>query len=135
MMETHSNKPDERRFTERFKLPDGLIYYRQLRKINIFNSFQGPFVLDDIASNSASFECSNILKIKKHLELKITSPGAEKEIFVKGQITRTDSHTKSGEIKYIVQFNPFGKGLIYNTSTSKETMRAFIKSVQSLNNV
>jgi len=130
MSEIKAERKSERRFTERFRIPDGLIYYRQLRKLNWFNNFQGPCVLNDIASNSASFECLHELGIKKQVELKINSTGSQKEISVKGQITRRDSKTKSGKFVYVVQFNPFGKGYQYNSSMSKEKMRAFIKTVQ-----
>ena len=129
------NQKTERRFTERFRIHDGLIYYRQLRKINWFNHFQGPCVLNDIASNSASFECYYELSMKKQVELKITSSGTQNEIFVKGHITRKDTKTRSNEYIYVVQFSPFGKGFQYNSHMSKEQMREFIKSVQTKNDV
>ena len=130
MSETKLSKNSERRFTERFRLPDGLIFYRQLRKFNWLNNFQGPFVLSDIASNSASFECPRDLGIKNQVELKISSPRFQKEISIKGKILRRTTSKKSGEFLYIIQFNPFGKGYQYNSTMSKEKMRSFIKSVQ-----
>ena len=135
MSETIIERKNERRFTERFRIPDGLIYYRQLRKLNLFNNFQGPCVLNDIASNSASFECPHDLGVIKQIELKISSTRSQKEITVKGLITKRDTKTKSGKIVYVIQFNPFGKGHQYNSSVSKEKMRAFIKTVQAKNNV
>jgi len=133
MSEIKAERKNERRFTERFRIPDGLLYFRQLRKINWLNNFQGPCVLNDIASNSASFECPYDLGIKKQVELKISSTRSQSEISVKGQITRRDTKTKSGEFVYVVQFSPFGKGYQYNSSMSKEEMRAFIKTVQTKN--
>ena len=118
----------ERRFTERFNLPDGLIYYRIIRKLNWLGNFQGPYELNDIASNSASFECPNKVGLKKLVELKISSPNFNKEITVKGHIIRKSSSKKSGECLYVVQFSPFGKGYQYNTHMSREDMREFIKS-------
>jgi len=135
MSEIMVERKSERRFTERFRLPDGLIYYRQLRKLNLFNNFQGPCVLNDIASNSASFECPHDLGVIKQIELKISSRGSQKEITVKGKITKRDTKTKNGTIFYVIQFNPFGKGYQYNSSVSKEKMRAFIKTVQANNNI
>jgi hypothetical protein len=129
------DQKSERRFTERFKLPDGLIYYRQLRKLNWFNNFQGPYVLNDIASNSASFECPHDLGINKQVELKINSRGSQKEISVKGKITRRNIKTKSGKFIYVVLFNPFGQGHMYNSHMSKAQMREFIKSVQTKNEI
>jgi hypothetical protein len=130
MSETKVERKNERRFTERYRIPDGLIYYRQLKKLNWLNKFQGPCVLNDIASNSASFECPYELGIKNQVELKIRARRSEKEISVKGKIARKDTKTKSGEFIYVVQFSPFGKGFQYNSYMSKEKMRAFIKSVQ-----
>ncbi len=130
MLETKVERKSERRFTERYRIPDGLIYYRQLRKLNWLNKFQGPCVLNDIASNSASFECPHELGIQKQVELKIRSQRSKKELSVKGKIARKDTKTKSGEFIYVIQFSPFGKGYQYNSYMSKEKMRAFIKSVQ-----
>jgi len=129
------NQKSERRFTERFRIPDGLIFYRQLRKLNWFNSFHGPCVLKDIASNSASFECPYDLGINKQVELKINSSGSQKEISVKGKITRRNIITKSGGFVYVVQFSPFGQGHMYNSHMSREQMREFIKSVQTKNDL
>jgi hypothetical protein len=127
-------RKSERRFTERFRIHDGLIYHRPLRKINWFNNFHGPCVLNDIASNSASFECLHDLGNKKQVELKISSTGSQKVISVKGQITRRAARIKSGDFVYVVQFNPFGQGYQYNSHMSKEQMREFIKSVRTKNN-
>jgi hypothetical protein len=135
MSEPKAERKSERRFTERYRIPDALIYYRQLRKLNWFNNFQGPCVLNDIASNSASFECPHDLGIKKQVELKISSRRSKKEISVKGQIARRDTKTKSGDFIYVVQFSPFGKGYQYNSYMSKENMRAFIKTVQNVKDV
>jgi len=135
MSEIKAERKRERRFTERFRIPDGLIYYRQLRKLNWFNTFQGPCILNDIASNSASFECPGELAGKKLVELKISSQRSQKEIIVKGQITRRDMKSKSGEFVYVVQFSPFGKGYQYNSDMNKEKVRAFIKSVQTNNDI
>jgi hypothetical protein len=135
MSKTMVERKSERRFTERFRIHDGLIYYRQLRKLNWFNNFHGPYVLNDIASNSASFECSHDFRSKKQVELKIRSPATQKEISVKGKITRRDTKTESGDFLYVVQFSPFGKGYQYNSSMSKEEMRAFIKTVQTKSDV
>jgi len=135
MSDTKVDRKSERRFTERYKIPEGLIYYRQLRKLNWFNNFQGPCVLNDIASNSASFESPHDLGIKKQVELKIRSRNSQKEISVKGRITRKHTKTKSGEFIYVVQFSPFGKGYQYNSYMSKEKMRAFIKTVQNVKDV
>jgi len=130
MLETKVTSNKERRFTERFRLPDGLIYYRKLRKLNWLNNFQGPCVLNDIASNSASFECPRDLGFKKQVELRISSTRFQKEISVKGKIVRRSTSKKSGEFVYVVQFSPFGKGYQYNTLMSREKMRELIKSVQ-----
>jgi hypothetical protein len=129
------DQKSERRFTKRFKIPDGLIYYRQLRKLNWFNNFHGPCVLNDIASNSASFACPYDLKFKKQVELKITSSGSQKEISVKGHIARKTTKTESGEFIYVVQFSPFGQGHMYNSHMSREQMREFIKTVQINNDI
>lgn len=130
-----AERNSERRFTERFRIPDGFLYFRQLRKLNWFNNFQGPCVLNDIASNSASFECRRDLGIKNQVELKISATGSQNEIFVKGQITRRAVKAESGEFVYVVQFSPFGKGYQYNSHMSKAQMRKFIKSIQSKNDV
>ena len=120
----------ERRFTERFRIPDGLIYCRHLRKLNWFNNFKGPFILKDIASNSVSFESPQDITLKKHVELKINSPHFLKEVIVKGQIIRRREPKESGEFIYVVQFSPFGEGPQYNTHMNRDDMREFIKAVQ-----
>jgi len=120
----------ERRFTQRFRIPDGLIYFRKLRKINWLNQFHGPYVLNDIASNSASFECQEDIGIKKLVELKISSPHFQKDVSVKGHVIRRSDPEEGGDIIYVVQFSPFGEGPEYNTHMSRNDMRAFIKAVQ-----
>jgi hypothetical protein len=130
MLEKKVSSDRERRFTERFNLPDGLLFYRIIRKLNWLSNFQGPCELNDIASNSASFECTHELGLKKLVELKISLPSFNKEITVKGHIIRKSITKKSGEYLYVVQFSPFGKGYQYNTHMSREDMREFIKSVK-----
>ena len=127
IMEDRNN---ERRFTERFRIPDGMIYLRKLRKINWLNNFHGPFALNDIASNSVSFECMQDIGIKRLVELKISSPHSEKEVTVKGQIIRRSDVKDTGEYLYVVQFNPFGEGHQYNKHMSRDEMREFIRTVQ-----
>ena len=134
MSQSETNSRKERRFTQRFRIPDGLIYFRKLRKINWLNNFNGPFILNDIASNSASFECQQDIGIKKLVELKISSPHSQKEVTVKGQIIRKSESIDSGEFIYVVQFTPFGEGPQYNTHMSRDEMRAFIKAVQENGN-
>jgi hypothetical protein len=134
MSQSDTKSIRERRFTERFRIPDGLIYCRQLRKLNWFNSFKGPFILKDIASNSASFDCPQDIGLKKIVELKISSPHSQREVTVKGQIIRRSEVKDTGEFIYVVQFSPFGEGPQYNTHMSRDEMREFIKAVQENGN-
>ena len=134
MLESSANGGRERRFTQRFRIPDGLIYCRQLRKLNWFNSFKGPFILKDIASNSASFDCPQDIGLKKIVELKISSPHFQKEVMVKGQVIRRRELEEGAEFIYVVQFSPFGKGPQYNTHMSRNDMREFIRAVQENGN-
>jgi hypothetical protein len=133
MSEIPVERKNERRFTERYKIPDGLIYYRELKKINWLNSFKGPCVLSDIASNSAKFESPSEINFEKEIELKILSPRKPGKLQIKGKISRPLTRVEKGLYIYVVRFNPFGKGYHYNSYISKEEVRAFIKSVQDKN--
>jgi len=130
MTEISGEKKKERRFTERYKIPDGLIYYRALRKINWLNNFKGPCVLNDIASNSAKFESPREINLKQEIELKILKPGKQGRIRVKGEISNQFTQTKDDLFIYVVKFNPFGSGYHYNSFMSRDEVRNFIKNIQ-----
>ena len=133
MSETKIQRKSERRFTDRFKIPDGLVYFRQLKKINWINYFQGPCALNDIASNSASFEYPHDIEIKQQVEVKIISSGYQGEFQVKGKITRKNAKSKDSLFIYVVQFSPFGKGYHYNSYQNRDKLRVFIKFVKEKN--
>ncbi len=135
MSETKIEKKSERRFTGRYKIPDGLVYFRRLKKINWINKFQGPCVLNDIASNSISFEYSRDIEAKEQVEVKIISPRYQTGLQVKGKIVRTNVKTKDSTSVCVIQFSPFGKGYQYNSYQNRENLRAFIKSIKEKNEI
>ena len=81
-------KKNERRFTERFHIPDGIAYFRYLKRFNLITNFIGPFPMYDIASNSARFECSKEIKIQSEIEIKIKPPGYHDELRIKGKVIK-----------------------------------------------
>jgi hypothetical protein len=121
----------ERRFARRYETRDVLVYVRYLKKVNWFQRFVGPFVVDDIAISSLRFQCPKNFLAKSQIELKLEIADQNITIFVKGKIMGKKSDLFENLIEYVVQFNPYGKGYEYNSSESKDLLEYFLRSIQS----
>lgn len=132
-MEPHKadNNSDERRFAKRYETKDILVYVRYLKKFNIFNRFAGPFILDDIAISSIRFQCPKNYLAKSEVELKLDIADQDFTIFVKGRIIGKKADLFENLYEYVVQFNPYGKGLKYNSEQSKDLLDFFLGTIQS----
>ena len=126
-----ANNSSERRFARRYETKDVLLYIRYLKKINWFNRFMGPYVIDDIAISSMRFQCPKNFLARSQIELKLVVPNQEFDIFIKGKIIGKKADLFENLFEYIVQFNPYGKGLQYNTDQCKEMLEFFLGSIQS----
>jgi hypothetical protein len=131
MNSENTTRKRERRFTERFSIPDGITYFRHLRRFNLLKNFLGPFPMYDIASNSARFECSQDIEIQSEIELKIKPPGYHEELCIKGKVIKRADTTQKYTNSYVVQFSPFGKGYQYNTYESKSKLRQYIQAMKA----
>jgi hypothetical protein len=127
-VENHSK---ERRFARRFESKELLVHIRYLKKMNWFNRFIGPFIIDDIAISSIRFQCPKNFLATSQVELRMTLKGLDSIIFVKGKIIGKKADLFENIFEYIVQFSPFGKGLKYNSEESKELLDFFLGSIQS----
>ena len=125
------NEAAERRFAKRYESKNVLVYIRYLKKINWFRRFSGPFLLDDIAISSVRFDCPKNFLAKSLVEIKLVSDELISELIVKGRITGKKADLFVNIFEYIVQFNPYGKGLKYNSSQNKEKLETFFKSIES----
>jgi hypothetical protein len=121
----------ERRFAKRYETKDVLVHIRYLKKINWFNRFVGPFVIDDIAISSVRFQCSKNFLARSDVELQLELTSQDFIVFVKGKITGKKADLFENLFEYVIQFNPFGKGLRYNSEKSKELLELFLASLQS----
>jgi len=125
------NHPGERRFARRYETRDLLVYIRYLKKINWFRRFSGPFSLDDIAISSVRFVSSKNFLARSLVEIKLISDSLTSEVIVKGRIIGKKADLFDNKYEYVVQFNPYGKGLKYNSDQSKELLELFLASIQS----
>jgi hypothetical protein len=125
------NNSVERRFATRFESKDVVLYVRYLKKINWFNRFSGPFLIDDIAISSVRFQCPKNFLARSQVELKLDVANQGFSIFVKGKIIGKKADLFENIYEYVVQFNPYGKGLKYNSNESKEMIEFFLGTIQS----
>lgn len=125
------NNSGERRFARRYETKDVLVYVRYLKKINWFNRFIGPYVIDDIAISSIRFQCPKNFLARSQIQLKLDIADQDFTIFVKGKIMGKKADLFENIIEYIVQFNPYGRGFEYNSSESKELLEVFLRNIQA----
>jgi len=125
------SKKNERRFTERFHIPEGITYFRYHKRFNLITNFIGPFPMYDIASNSARFECSREIKIQSEIELKIRPPGYHDELRIKGKVIKRAGNRSNQVNGYVIQFNPFGKGFQYNTLQCRTKLQHYIQTMKA----
>ena len=132
-MDEIANTAAERRFAKRYETKDVLVYIRYLKQINWFRRFNGPFLLDDIAISSVRFDCHKNFLARSLVEIKLVSDNLLSEIKVKGRIIGKKADLFEKKYEYVVQFNPYGKGIKYNSFSNKEKLEKFFKSIK-LNN-
>ena len=132
-MENHidDNSSAERRFARRYETKDVLVYIRYLKKMNWFQRFSGPFLLEDIAISSIRFDCPKNFLARSLVEIKLVSDSFDSELVVKGRIIGKKADLFENIFEYVVQFNPYGKGLKYNSSQYKEELESFFHSIKS----
>ncbi len=121
----------ERRFARRYETKDVLVYIRYLKKINWLSRFTGPCILDDIAISSVRFVCPKNFLAKSQVVVKLASHSLNSEFIVKGRIIGKKADLFENKYEYVVQFNPYGKGLKYNSFQNKEKLERFFKSLES----
>ena len=121
----------ERRFARRYETKDVLVYIRYLKKINWLSRFTGPCILDDIAISSVRFVCPKNFLAKSQVVVKLESYSLNTEFVVKGRIIGKKADLFENKYEYVVQFNPYGKGLKYNSFQNKEKLERFFKSLES----
>jgi hypothetical protein len=129
------NYSTERRFARRYETKDALVSIRYFKKISWLNRFSGPFILDDIAISSVKFECPKNFLAKSQVEIKLTSYTLNSELIVKGRIIGKKADLFENKYEYVVQFNPYGKGIKYNSFQNKEKLEQFFKSIELEDNV
>jgi len=125
---TNSN---ERRFAQRYETKDVLVYVRYLKKVNWLNRFVGPFILKDIAISSIRFQCHKNFLARSEIELKLEIANQDFAILVKGKIIGKKADLFENLFEYVVQFNPYGKGLKYNSEESKDMLEFFLGTIHS----
>ncbi len=121
----------ERPFARRYETKDVLVYIRYLKKINWLNRFTGPCILDDIAISSVRFVCPKNFLAKSQVVVKLESYSLNAEFVVKGRIIGKKADLFENKYEYVVQFNPYGKGLKYNSFQNKEKLERFFKYLES----
>ena len=121
----------ERRFARRYETKDVLVYIRYLKKINWLSRFTGPCILDDIAISSVRFVCPKNFLAKSQVVVKLESYSFNTEFVVKGRIIGKKADLFENKYEYVVQFNPYGKGLKYNSFQNKEKLERFFKYLES----
>lgn len=121
----------ERRFARRYETKDVLVYIRYLKKINWLSRFTGPCILDDIAISSVRFVCPKNFLAKSQVVVKLESYSLNTEFVVKGRIIGKKADLFENKYEYVVQFNPYGKGIKYNSFQNKEKLERFFKSLES----
>ena len=124
------NEAAERRFAKRYESKNVLVYIRYLKKINWFRRFSGPFLLDDIAISSVRFDCPKNFLARSLVEIKLVSDEIISGLTVKGRIVGKKADLFENIFEYVVQFNPYGKGLKYNSSLNKEKLEKFFDSIE-----
>ena len=121
----------ERRFARRYETKDVLVYIRYLKKINWLNRFTGACILYDITISSVRFVCPKNFLAKSQVVIKLASYSLNSKFMVKGKIIGKKADLFENKYEYVVQFNPYGKGLKYNSFQSKEKLERFFEAIES----
>ena len=101
----------ERRYLDRFEVPDAEVIYRFAGA----NESRGS--LSDITKISVRFETMHAFNKGDHIELEIIIPEKEK-ISVRGHVVRTIDSETNLPLYTAVQFLPFGSDERYNSMES-----------------
>ena len=88
--------------------------------------------MDDIAISSVRFECPKNFVARSLVEIKLVSDNLASELVVKGRIIGKKADMFDNIFEYVVQFNPYGKGLKYNSPQNKEKLEEFFESIESI---
>ncbi len=128
---TVDNEAPERRFAKRYEIKNVLVYIRYLKKITWFRRFCGPYILDDIAISSVRFDCPKNFLARSLVEIKLVSDNLNCELIEKGRIIGKKADMFENIFEYVVQFNPYGKGLKYNSFQNKEKLEKFFESIEA----
>jgi len=124
------NSSAERRFARRYETKNVFVYIRYLKEFNWFRRFNGPFSLDDIAISSVRFDSHKNFLARSLVEIKLVSNSLISGLKVKGRIIGKKADLFEKKYEYVVQFNPYGKGLKYNSFMNKEKLEKFFESIK-----
>jgi len=113
----------DRRYTDRFTVPDGKVIY----KLSTGKATAAP--IKDITNGGLCFELDEITHIGNQIELEILIPGKTK-LILKGNIRWASLGAEEDRGFAGVQFLPFGTDDRYNSMKSHDQLRAVIDYCQ-----
>lgn len=113
----------ERRYMERFRLPQARLYYRISNKTSFFNGYRGPAKISDINKCSLGIVGSLELTYGTPLMLKIILPDYP-EIILKGHISGFLKDHNGLTTRTIIQLMPYGYDVQYNSFKYKRRLES-----------
>ena len=112
----------DKRNTERIKIPEATVVYRQRSSLSFFDRFSRPMKLQNLTKSGLCFRSEKPLPPGSSVQVDIIIPG-EKRLRMIGAVKWVDERMADDSCLVGAQFTAFGKGRNYNSIRSLERLR------------
>jgi len=116
------DKQSDKRNTERIRIPEAKVIYRQRNRLAILERFSRPMKLYNLTKSGICFRSEKRLHPGSSLCVDIIIPG-EKKLRMIGDVKWIDERMADDTCLIGAQFSAFGKGRHYNSIRSLERLR------------
>jgi hypothetical protein len=117
-----SNTQRDKRNTERIRIPEATVVFRQRNRIGLFERFSRPMKLYNLTKSGLCFRSEKRIHPGSSLYVEIIIPG-EKKLRMIGDVKWIDERMADDTCLIGAQFTAFGKGRNYNSIRSLERLR------------
>jgi hypothetical protein len=117
-----SNAQRDKRNTERIRIPEAKVVFRQRNRLGFLERFSRPMKLYNLTKSGLCFRSDKRLHPGASLSVDIIIPG-EKKLRMIGDVKWIDERMADDTCLIGAQFSAFGKGRNYNSIRSLERLR------------
>ncbi len=112
----------DKRHTDRIRIPEAMVIFRQRSRIGFFERFSRPMKLCNLTKSGLCFRSEKPLNPGSPLCVDIIIPG-EKKLRLIGDVKWIDERMTDRTCLIGAQFTAFGRGRNYNSIRSLERLR------------